>query len=45
LANVVLFGEVDEIDNRLCGEEEQWVDDFDLGLRVSVLYGPGIAWN
>ena len=30
LADVVLFTEIDEIDNRLCGEEEERVDNFDL---------------
>lgn len=31
LPEIVLLGQVDEIDNGLGGEEEQGIDDFDLG--------------
>ena len=33
LADVVLFGEVDEVDDRFCGEEEEGVYDFDLWVE------------
>lgn len=38
LADVVLFAEVDEEDDWLGGEEEEWVDDLDLGVFRSVKY-------
>ena len=32
LTDVVLFAEVDEVDDGFGGEEEERIDDFDLGL-------------
>ena len=32
LADVVLFAQVDEVDHRLGGKEEERIDDFDLVL-------------
>ena len=30
LSYVILFTEVDKVNNRLSGKQEQWIDDFDL---------------
>lgn len=35
MADVVLFREIDHINNWFCREQEEWIDDFDLDrLRV-----------
>ena len=33
LADVVFFGEVDQVDDRLGGQQHERVDDLDLGQR------------
>ena len=35
LADVVALGEVDEVDDGFGGEEEEWVDYFDLWRHVN----------
>jgi len=35
LANVVFLGQIDEIDDWLGGEKEEWVDDFYLCNQIS----------
>lgn len=36
LANIIPLAEVDEVDNRLGGEEEEWVNDLDLVCQTRV---------
>ena len=33
LSNVVLFAQIDQVHDRLCCEQEEWIDDLDLFLR------------
>ena len=44
LADVVLLAEVDQVDDGLCGEEEERVDNFDLA-NCKYKFADGVCAN